>query len=57
MAFMDAMEHSGIDYSREREGYVIYLKEAQLETWELISSEFETQFLEEDPTSDFGFLS
>jgi hypothetical protein len=56
MDFMDALEQSGIDYSREREGYLIYLKEAQLKTWEVIASEFETQFLEEDPTSEFGFI-
>ena len=57
MAFMDAMEHAGIDYSREREGYLIYLKEAQLGVWKVIESEFETQFVEEDPASQFGFIS
>ena len=52
MAFMDALEEAGIDYSREREGYFIFLRQGQEETWEGICRQFETEFSEEEPTSE-----
>lgn len=52
MSFMDALEEAGIDYSREREGYFIFLREGQQGTWEQISRRFQAEFVEEEPTSE-----
>ena len=54
MAFMDALEESGIDYSREAEGYLLYLKDGQLSMWERISESCRAEVLEEDPPMLFG---
>ena len=54
MAFMDALEDSGIDYSREAEGYLVYLKDSQHEAWERISESCRVDVLEEDPPMLFG---
>ena len=55
MQFMDALEAAGIDYSREREGYFIYLREGQQEVWERVRHRFQAEVAEEDPPtlSDF----
>ena len=54
MAFMDALEESGIDYSREAEGYMVYLRDDQRAAWQRISQSCEAEVLEEDPPMLFG---
>ena len=54
MAFMDALEASGIDYSREAEGYLVYLKDDQRAAWERIREYCRAEVLEEDPPMLFG---
>ena len=54
MAFMDALEASGIDYSREAEGYLVYLKDGQRKAWERICETCRAVVLEEDPPMLFG---
>ena len=54
MAFMDALEASGIDYSRESEGYLVYLKDDQRAAWQRISESCRAVVLEEDPPMLFG---
>ena len=49
MRFMDAMEEAGIDYSREPDGYYIYLRDGQWEAWERIRLQFEAEVVDEDP--------
>ena len=53
MAFMDALEAAGIDYSREAEGYMVYLRESQRERWERIAARCRAEVLEEDPPMAF----
>ncbi len=54
MAFMDALEASGIDYSRESEGYLVYLKDEQRAAWQRISESCRAEVLEEDPPMLYG---
>ena len=54
MNFMDALEDAGIDYSREPEGYFIYLREGQQEAWERVRQQFQAVVSEEDPPTIFG---
>ena len=54
MEFMDALEDAGIDYSREPEGYFIYLREGQQPAWEQVRKRFDAEVVEEDPLSLFG---
>ena len=49
MRFMDTLEEEGIDYSRESDGYYIYLREGQWETWERIRVRFQVEVVDEDP--------
>jgi len=49
MALMDALEDAGIDYTREPEGYVIYLRDSQTEVWESLYVRFNLSVVEEDP--------
>ena len=49
MGFMDALEEEGIDYSREPDGYYIYLRDGQREAWERIRVEFQAEVVDEDP--------
>ena len=49
MLFMDAMEEAGIDYSREPDGYYVYLRDGQSEAWERIRLEFQAEVVDEDP--------
>ena len=49
MALMDALEDAGIDYTREPEGYVIYLRDSQAEVWESLCVRFNLRVVEEDP--------
>jgi hypothetical protein len=49
MHFMDAMEEERIDYSREPDGYYIYLREGQWEAWESIRLRFQAEVVDEDP--------
>ena len=49
MDFMDAMEEEGIDYSREPDGFYIYLRDGQWETWERIRVAFGIDVVDEDP--------
>ncbi len=54
MHFMDALEEAGIHYSREPDGYVIYLRDDQREAWERIRKAFAAEVAEEDPPLIFG---
>ena len=54
MDFMDSMEKASIDYSREPEGYFIFLREGQQQIWEQIRLQFNTVVYEEDPVVPFG---
>ncbi|MCH7800501.1 MAG: hypothetical protein IIC24_03045 [Chloroflexi bacterium] len=49
MAMMDALEDAGIDYTREPEGYVIYLRDSQASVWESLCVRFRLNIIEEDP--------
>jgi hypothetical protein len=49
MALMDALEDTGIDYTREPEGYVIYLRDSQISVWESLCVSFKLIIVEEDP--------
>ena len=49
MYFMDAMEEEGIDYSREPDGYYVYLRDGQSEAWERIRQRFQLDVVDEDP--------
>lgn len=49
MHFMDAMEEESIDYSREPDGYYIYLRDGQWETWERIRQRFQLDVVDDDP--------
>ena len=51
MSFMDALEEAGIDYTRELDGYYIYLKPGQRDTMDLICRRFQAPMVEEDPAS------
>ena len=51
MSFMDALEEAGIDYTREPDGYYIYLRSGQRETLDLICNRFEAPIVEEDPAT------
>ena len=53
MAFMDAMEADGIDYDRHTDGYWIYLRESQTETWAVLVSEFSLRIEDTDPPAFF----
>ena len=54
MGFMDALEEAGIAYSREPDGYVVYLKDGQQEAWRDIQQRFRARIAEEDPPLIFG---
>ena len=54
MGFMDALEEAGIAYSREPDGYVVYLKDGQQEAWRDIQQRFRARVAEEDPPLIFG---
>ena len=54
MAFMDALEDAAIDYSRETEGYLVYLRESQREQWQRIAARHCAAVLEKDPPMLFG---
>jgi hypothetical protein len=49
MHFMDALEEERIDYTREPDGYYIYLRESQWEAWESIRLRFQAEVVDEDP--------
>ena len=49
MQFMDAMEEEGIDYSREPDGYYVYLRDGQTEAWDRIRQRFQLDVVDEDP--------
>ncbi|MDP6451885.1 MAG: hypothetical protein QF898_01140 [SAR202 cluster bacterium] len=49
MALMDALEDAGIDYTREPEGYVIYLRDSQISVWESLCVRFKLVIAEENP--------
>ena len=49
MKFIDALEEARIDYSREPEGYLIFLRKGQQEVWEQIREQFQAVVAEEDP--------
>ncbi len=49
MALMDALEDAGVDYTREPEGYVIYLRDSQAFVWESLCVRFGLHIVEEDP--------
>ena len=49
MALMDALEDAGIEYTREAEGYVIYLRDSQTEVWESLCVRFNLRVVEEAP--------
>ena len=49
MHFMDALEEERIDYTREPDGYYIYLRESQREAWESIRLRFQAEVVDEDP--------
>ena len=51
MHFMDALEAAGIDYSREPDGYYIYLRQGQQEVLERVCHEFQAEMVEENPAS------
>lgn len=53
MAFMDAMETEGIDYDRHTDGYWIYLRESQTDTWHLLVSKFKLKIEDTDPPAFF----
>lgn len=55
MGFMDALEETGISYSREPDGYYIYLRPGQRETMELLCHRFQAQIVEEDPAIILDF--
>ena len=54
MDFMDALEDAGIDYSREPDGYYVYLREGQQYSLEEICRQFHAQIVEEDPATIVG---
>lgn len=51
MQFMDALEDAGIDYSRDPEGYYVYLRESQQEVWQGVRRRFQVEIVEEDPAT------
>jgi len=53
MAFMDAMEADGIDYDRHTDGYWVYLRESQTETWTVLVSKFSLRIEDTDPPAFF----
>jgi hypothetical protein len=49
MTLMDALEDAGIDYTREPEGYVIYLRDSQASVWESLCVRLKLDIVEENP--------
>ena len=49
MQFMDSLEEAGIDYSRESDGYYIYLRIGQEDLLEGICFRFEALIVAENP--------
>ena len=54
MGFMDALEEAEIDYSRDPEGYFIFLRAGQEKAWEQIRLQFQAVVTEEDPPMVIG---
>ena len=54
MHFMDALEDAGIDYSRDPDGYYVYLRDGQQSILGEICHQFHAQVVEEDPTTIMG---
>ena len=53
MAFMDALETERIDYDRHTDGYWIYLRESQTDTWNSLVSKFKLKIEDTDPPACF----
>ena len=51
---MDALEDAGIDYSRDPDGYYVYLRDGQQSILGEICHQFHAQVVEEDPTTIMG---
>ena len=49
MQFMDSLEESGIDYSREPDGYYVYLRIGQEDLLQKICSSLEAVIVTENP--------
>ena len=49
MQFMDSLEETGIDYSREPDGYYVYLRIGQEDLLQKICSRFEAVIVAENP--------
>ncbi|MBI4298187.1 MAG: hypothetical protein HY666_00290 [Chloroflexi bacterium] len=52
---MDALDEAQIDYSREPEGYFIFLRDGQEEDWERIREQFQAVVGEENPPTVIDF--
>jgi hypothetical protein len=49
MAFMDALEDTGLEYERIPDGYVVFLKDGQTTEWNEIRERFLIPNPEENP--------
>ena len=49
MDFMDALEKSSIDYERTKEEYVVYLRDSQIDEFNIIHRNFNLLVVEDDP--------
>jgi len=49
MEFMNALENSSIDYERTKEEYVIYLRDSQIDKFNIIHRDFNLLVVEDDP--------
>ena len=49
MQFMDSLEETGIDYSREPDGYYVYLRTGQEDLLQTICLRFEAVIVAENP--------
>lgn len=49
MDFMDALEKSSIDYERTKEEYVVYLRDSQIDEFNIIHRDFNLLVVEDDP--------
>ena len=49
MQFMDLLEETGIDYSREKDGYYVYLRSGQEDLLRSICSRVAAQVVAENP--------
>ena len=46
---MDALEKSSIDYERTKEEYVVYLRDSQIDEFNIIHRDFNLLVVEDDP--------